>query len=73
MRVPAAAPMVAADRVAFTIRRPRADYDALQVLYYQTVPVHRLSFNAWINRLIDEGQRAAWYAADCPPWRPPVR
>lgn len=54
-------------RASFTVRLPRAEYDALQSLYYATVRDHRLSFNAWIARLISEGMTSAWYAADCPP------
>lgn len=57
------------DRASFTVRLPRAEYDALQSLYYATVKDHRLSFNAWIAGLIAEGMTAAWYAADCPPER----
>lgn len=67
MRVPAAAAMVTADRVAFTIRMDRARYEALQRLYYQTAAIHRSSFNAWIVSMIHEGMTATWYAADCPP------
>lgn len=66
MRMPAAA-MVTADRISFTIRAPRADYDAWQALYYATVNQHRSSFNGWILELIRSAVRDAWYAADCPP------
>lgn len=58
---------MSSDRVAFTIRIPRDEYDALQALYYATVQQHRSSFNAWIARMIAAGMKDAWYAADCPP------
>lgn len=47
------------DRVAFTIRIPRSEYDALQALYYATVQQHRSSFNAWIAKLIAAGMMEA--------------
>ncbi len=55
------------DRIAFTVRLPKTEYEALQSLYYATIKDHRSSFNAWIARLIAEGMTAAWYGADCPP------
>ena len=57
------------DRIAFTVRVPAEEYEALQALYYATIKDHRSSFNAWITKLIAEGMTAAWYAADCPPER----
>ena len=53
-------------RIAYTVRTPEPEYEALQALYYATIKEHRLSFNAWINRLIAEGMTSAWYEADCP-------
>ena len=55
------------DRIAFTQRMDRVKYEALQSLYYATIKDHRLSFNAWMETIIAEGLKTAWYAADCPP------
>lgn len=44
-------------RVAFTVRLPREEYDALQALYYANVQEHRLSFNRWMRNMIAAG---AW-------------
>ena len=46
------------DRVSFTIRAPRADYDALQRQYYARLPEHRLSFNAYILESLAAGMYA---------------
>lgn len=52
------------DRIAFTVRVPAEEYEALQALYYATIKDHRLSFNGWINARIADG--VARMSADYP-------
>lgn len=41
-----------ADRITFTVRMPRADYELLQRAYYAQVSAGRQSFNAFVLELI---------------------